>query len=270
MRADFGGLARHMYSHTSSQGGVDFGAIFLYRIDYELPIGGKLGPLLKSETIMTNPSSLELDIASLLCARLCHDLAGPVGAVNNGAELLNEGGAESMDDARELISSCAGQAVRRLRFFRLAYGSTYGSMDWSGAMQTSEAMLSDAKISYTWDGYYDGAEGTDVAGVGKLALNMILLAANCMPRGGTLEFRAAGDVNQPDITLCGQGPMIILDETALTALADGCRQDGAAVKDLNARFVQHFLTGLLAADFGLAVNAAATGEGQFEVSTSTG
>ena len=64
---------------------------------------------------MTNPSSLELDIASLLCARLCHDLAGPVGAVNNGAELLNEGGAESMDDARELISSCAGQAVRRLR-----------------------------------------------------------------------------------------------------------------------------------------------------------
>lgn len=98
---------------------------------------------------MTKNSSLELDLASLMCARLCHDLAGPVGAVNNGAELLAEGGAESMDDAHELISTCAGQAVRRLRFFRLAYGSSYGSMDWADAMQTSKAMLADANIDFT-------------------------------------------------------------------------------------------------------------------------
>ena len=45
---------------------------------------------------MTNSSSLDLDLAALVSARLCHDLAGPVGAVNNGAELLAEGGAESM------------------------------------------------------------------------------------------------------------------------------------------------------------------------------
>ena len=57
---------------------------------------------------MTNSSSLDLDLAALLSARLCHDLAGPVGAVNNGAELLAEGGSESMEDARELISNCAG------------------------------------------------------------------------------------------------------------------------------------------------------------------
>ena len=216
---------------------------------------------------MTNPSSLELDLASLLCARLCHDLAGPVGAVNNGAELLNEGGADSMDDARELISSCAGQAVRRLRFFRLTYGSNYGSMDWSGAMQTSAAMLADSKITYSWDGYYEGAEGPEVAAAGKLALNMVLLAANFMPRGGALDFRASGDVGRPDITLSGQGSLVILDETALETLASGCRRDTAVVKDLNARFVQPYLTGILAADFGLAVNAATTGEGQFEVST---
>ena len=85
---------------------------------------------------MTNFSSLGLELAGLLSARLCHDLAGPVGAAENGAELLSEGGAEGMEDARELISNCAGQAVRRLRFFRLAYGSHHGSMDWSGAMQT--------------------------------------------------------------------------------------------------------------------------------------
>ncbi|MDP6474208.1 MAG: hypothetical protein QF449_10455 [Alphaproteobacteria bacterium] len=57
---------------------------------------------------MTSSSSLDLDFAALLCARLCHDMAGPVGAVNNGAELLSEGGDEGLEEARELISSCAG------------------------------------------------------------------------------------------------------------------------------------------------------------------
>lgn len=216
---------------------------------------------------MTSTSSLELELASLLCARLCHDLAGPVGAVNNGAELLSEGGAESMEDARDLISSCAGQAVRRLRFFRLAYGSNDGSMDWADAMQTSQAMLADSKITYAWQGYDDRAERSEIAGAGKLALNMVLLAANFMPRGGTLDFIAAGEANRPNITIRGEGPMVILDDMALSLLASGCRRDGGVVKELNARFVQPFLTGLLAADFGLAVIAEAAGEGRFEVST---
>ena len=95
---------------------------------------------------MADSSNWEIELAALLSARLCHDLAGPVGAVNNGAELLSDGDADGMEDARDLISSCAGQAVRRLRFFRLAYGSHYGAMDWADAMQTSAAMLADAKI----------------------------------------------------------------------------------------------------------------------------
>ena len=154
---------------------------------------------------MTNFSSLGLELAGLLSARLCHDLAGPVGAANNGAELLSEGGAEGMEAARELISNCAGQAVRRLRFFRLAYGSHHGSMDWSGAMQTGAAMLADSKIEFAWQGAYDGAEDQEIAGAGKLALNMMLLAANALPRGGRLDFAAAGEACGPRITIRGSG-----------------------------------------------------------------
>jgi len=142
---------------------------------------------------MTNTSSLELDLAALLSARLCHDLAGPVGAANNGAELLIEDGAESIGDARDLIANCAGQAVRRLRFYRLAYGSHHGSMDWTGALQTSAAMLTDSKIAFDRQGAYDGAKDHDIAGAGKFALNMVLLAVNALPRGGKLEFAAAGE-----------------------------------------------------------------------------
>ena len=57
---------------------------------------------------MSNTSSLELQLAPLLCARLCHDWAGPFGAVNNGAELLNDDGEDSVDMARDLITNCAG------------------------------------------------------------------------------------------------------------------------------------------------------------------
>lgn len=217
---------------------------------------------------MTNSSSsLDLELAGLLSARLCHDLAGPVGAANNGAELLSEGGAESMEDARDLISSCVGQAVRRLRFFRLAYGSHHGSMDWSGAMQTGAAMLADSKIEFAWQGAYDGAEDQDIAGAGKLALNMMLLAANALPRGGQLDFAAAGEACGPRITIHGTGGMVILDDISADALAGGCRRDGAVLRELNARFVQPYLTGMLAADLGLSVRVEATGEGQFEVST---
>jgi hypothetical protein len=34
--------------------------------------------------VMTSP----LDLASLLCSRLCHDMLSPVGALTNGLELL--------------------------------------------------------------------------------------------------------------------------------------------------------------------------------------
>jgi histidine phosphotransferase ChpT len=216
---------------------------------------------------MADSSELNVDFAALLSARLCHDLAGPVGAVNNGAELLNEGDGEMLDDARDLISSCAGQAVRRLRFFRLAYGSHYGAMDWADAMQTSAAMLADSKIDFSWQGDYGGAERSEIANAGRLALNLVLLAGNGLPRGGTLEFRAAGEAKRPILAVEGAGSMAVFDENSAEALAGGCRRDGAMLKEMNARFVQPYLTGYLAAGLGLMVRAAASDDGKFDVTT---
>ena len=96
---------------------------------------------------------------------------------------------------------------------------------------------------------------------------MMLLAANALPRGGQLDFAAAGEACGPRITIHGTGGMVILDDISADALAGGCRRDGAVLRELNARFVQPYLTGMLAADLGLSVRVEATGEGQFEVST---
>ena len=154
-----------------------------------------------------------------------------------------------------------------MRFFRLAYGSHHGSMDWAGALETGAAMLADSKIEFAWYGTYDSAEERAVAGVGKLAINMVLLAANALPRGGQLEFAAAGEVGAPRITIRSKGAMLVLDDISADAHASGCRRDGAVLKDLNARYVQPYLTRLLVAELGLVVRVEASGEGQFEVSS---
>ena len=62
-----------------------------------------------------------LDLGALLCSRICHDIISPVGAINNGLELLEEGGAD--EDAMELIKASARNASARLQFARIAFGA---------------------------------------------------------------------------------------------------------------------------------------------------
>ena len=67
------------------------------------------------------------DLASLLCSRLCHDLLSPVGALNNGLELM----ADEQDPAMrerclELLNESARASANKLKFFRLAFGAAGG------------------------------------------------------------------------------------------------------------------------------------------------
>ncbi len=72
------------------------------------------------------------DLAALLCSRVCHDVISPVGAINNGLELLDEGrcGCRAMD----LIRTSALNASVRLKFARLAFGASgsVGAIDRHG------------------------------------------------------------------------------------------------------------------------------------------
>src|SRR3546814_5278082 len=71
-------------------------------------------------------TQIDLRILELVCSRLCHDLVGPVGAVNNGIELLEEFDPSMADDVLPLLRNSARQAWRRLDFFRLAFGAAGG------------------------------------------------------------------------------------------------------------------------------------------------
>ena len=65
-----------------------------------------------------------LDLAALLCSRVCHDLISPVGAIVNGLEVLDEDkDEETKTFALDLIKKSALAASAKLQFCRLAFGA---------------------------------------------------------------------------------------------------------------------------------------------------
>ena len=74
--------------------------------------------------------SQSVDLASLLCSRLCHDMLSPVGALSNGIELLrDERDPEMRQRCMELLEQSARISADKLKFFRLAYGAAGGFGD---------------------------------------------------------------------------------------------------------------------------------------------
>ena len=69
---------------------------------------------------MVEDATLELTLIELISSRICHDLVGPVGAVNAGAELMGEDGVGD-DEALALMRKSGLEAARRLQLFRLAF-----------------------------------------------------------------------------------------------------------------------------------------------------
>src|SRR5438874_7063559 len=96
-----------------------------------------------------------LDLAALLCSRLCHDLISPVGAVVNGLEVLeDDNDEETKTFALELIKKSARQASARLQFCRLAFGAAGSAgavIDLGDAEQVARGLLEDEKTSLAWN-----------------------------------------------------------------------------------------------------------------------
>ena len=145
-----------------------------------------------------NPQ-VDLRVVELLCARLCHDLVGPVAAISNGVELMDDDDPDFASDAMALVGDAAGKASSRLQFYRFAFGYRDGP---AGA-QPPHALVA---------ALYEGTNilceyGEEVRGLGlewqKLACNMLLVAGEALPRGGRLLVKAG--VDGPDLEAIGEG-----------------------------------------------------------------
>jgi len=165
-----------------------------------------------------------VDFASLLCSRLCHDLMSPVGALNNGIELLaDEQDPDMRDRCMELLSDSARVTANKLKFFRLAFGAAGGfgeAVDANEAKAALQGLLgSDGKIELGW--MVGDAKLSKSAT--KLLLNLALIAADALVRGGRLDVGAENG-SGTEIAIRAEGPRIVIDTAIRDTLVSGAEE----------------------------------------------
>lgn len=188
---------------------------------------------------------LDAKMAEHLCTRLCHDLTGPIGAINNGAEFLDEQGFDMQNDVLNLIGSSAREAVSRLQFYRQAYGklNEFGEADLQEKKQLAEDYFADTKIKLDWPDQHVNMPGISVSQkMGRLLLNFIIIASKTLIRGGVLSIRIDAD---RQIQVSVKGETIKEDEEVGRVLA------GDESIPMSPKTVQAFLTLTLMKEMGM-------------------
>jgi len=163
-----------------------------------------------------------VDLASLLCSRLCHDLMSPVGALNNGIELLaDETDPDMRERCLELLEDSARASANKLKFFRLAFGAAGGfgeEIDSHEAEVALEGVFGpERRIEVGWV----VSEPKLPKGAAKLLLNLALLAGDALVRGGRLDVGAEIRDGEIELVIRADGPRILLDPVLRETLATG-------------------------------------------------
>lgn len=178
--------------------------------------------LARNPTLPHFKSMDALDLASLLCSRLCHDLLSPVGALNNGIELLaDETDPDMREKCLELLGDSARATANKLKFFRLAFGAGGGfgeEIDTREAQAALEGLFgADGKIALGWVVENDKLP----KGAIRLLLNLSMLAGDALVRGGRLDVGAERSDGEIELAVRAEGPRILLDPALRETLARG-------------------------------------------------
>lgn len=160
-----------------------------------------------------------VDLASLLCSRLCHDLLSPVGALSNGIELLrDERDPEMRQRCMELLEQSARISADKLKFFRLAFGAAGGFGDSVPVEEPRELVralvANSGRIALEWS---VSEEQLPKAAV-KVLLNLAAIGIDALPRGGQLDIGAERRDGASEIAVRAAGDKIAFDETIGAAL----------------------------------------------------
>jgi histidine phosphotransferase ChpT len=163
-----------------------------------------------------------VDYASLLCSRLCHDLMSPVGALNNGIELLaDETDPEMRQKCLELLADSARASANKLKFFRLAFGAGGGFGEEIDTLEAQTALQGlfgpERRIELGWVVEADKLP-KDVV---KLLLNVALIAGDALVRGGRLDIGAERRDGGIELAIRGEGPRVLFDPVLRETLTSG-------------------------------------------------
>lgn len=164
-------------------------------------------------------TTASVDLAAMLCSRLCHDLLSPVGAMSNGLELLSdEKDPEMRARCFELLEQSARISTDKLKFFRLAFGAAGGFGELVEVEEPKaliEALVADkAKVQVNWA----LADAKLPKNAVKVLLNFANIAIDALVRGGTLDIGAEMRDGASELVVRATGPKIAFDDTIGKAL----------------------------------------------------
>lgn len=194
-------------------------------------------------------TAFDLKLAEMLASRLCHDLVNPLGAVANGVELLAEFCDTMQKDALDLVAASADRAMKRVQFFRFAYG--FAGHDEGRSVEELrsivEGFLADGKIDLDWRARADEASGALPRSGLKLLAATVALGAEALPRGGTLAVSLDAPVDAA-VEAAGVGARL---EPASAAMMATLAQGGVPeLSALDAKTVGAAYAGRLAGEIG--------------------
>jgi histidine phosphotransferase ChpT len=194
----------------------------------------------------------DLDLAALLCSRVCHDVISPVGAIANGLELFDdpEMDEETKATALDMIRSSARTAGAKLKFCRIAFGAAGSAgalIDLTEAGEVARGFVGEEKVKLDWQAPRENRPKQEV----KLILNMLLLAMAGIPRGGVVTVATNGNT----LSVRASGERAKISEPLAEVLAGT-----ADLSLLDARLVQPYYSKQLAASAGLELSMAMDGD----------
>jgi len=182
---------------------------------------------------------IDLRVLELLCARFCHEMVSPVGAIGNGVKLLGEDDPDFVRDAIALIEQSARSASKRLQFYRFAYG-TNPSASSATPRELLLGLLEGGKVAADWG---EGLSGLPPERQ-RVACNLAVVAAETLPRGGKLVLRPT-EGEAPGVTIESTGESVLINPEAVAALGGT-----VPVAELSSRTVHGYVTAKFAEQLG--------------------
>lgn len=190
----------------------------------------------------------DVQLAQMLCARLCHDLMGPAGAINVGLEFLNDDQAET-GETLALIAASARQVRARLTFFRTAFAmaSAERAAGLGEARSLIEAFLHGSRVTLEWRTCarsLKGAPQVNSADLARLLLCLVLVAREWLPRGGTIAIDVHERQGRGQLQVAVRGAGARVADAVQTHLSGAATAAAPGVREIHAYYLKRLLDGL--------------------------
>lgn len=181
-------------------------------------------------------------LTALVASRICHDMVEPMSAIIQGLEMIKDGDGKPDPDALSLLDNGVGKAWAKLEFFRFAMAGAMAEGDSSieEGHAVADKLYGVLKPELIWSTPNVQMPRPAV----RVIVNLLLIANECLPRGGTVELTAEKQGDAVEVVVIAKGPRAKLKETTAQAL----RGDEA---ELSGHTIQPTLTALLARQGGV-------------------